>query len=76
MPDPIVSHSWTDVPIAGNGTQSIAWQINEETYRNSLEDDAVEGEVKPKLPGLKVYYGSIHDILSFPCEVSDFLCLS
>lgn len=47
----------------GNGTQSIAWSINEETYRQTLELPL------PKKIGPKVYYGSIHDILSFPCEV-------
>ncbi|KAL9711404.1 histone deacetylase [Leucoagaricus gongylophorus] len=46
----------------GNGTQSIAWSINEETYRQTLELPL------PKKIGPKVYYGSIHDILSFPCE--------
>lgn len=49
----------------GNGTQSIIWQINEETYRQTLEPD----EVKSAKVGPKVYYGSIHDILSYPCEV-------
>ncbi|KAF5377937.1 hypothetical protein D9615_006738 [Tricholomella constricta] len=50
----------------GNGTQSIVWQINEETYRQKLESDA--GAPSPERPGLQVYYGSIHDILSYPCE--------
>ncbi|TBU48589.1 Arginase/deacetylase [Dichomitus squalens] len=49
----------------GNGTQSIAWQINEETYRRRLE---VEGGAPLGKPGLQIYYGSIHDILSYPCE--------
>ena len=49
----------------GNGTQSIAWQINEETYRHQLE---AESGAPPGKPGLKVYYGSIHDVLSYPCE--------
>ncbi|KAI0300365.1 histone deacetylase domain-containing protein [Russula brevipes] len=48
----------------GNGTQSIVWQINEEAYRTRL---AAEAGVSPKT-GLQVYYGSVHDILSFPCE--------
>jgi histone deacetylase HOS3 len=58
-------------PVLGNGTQSIAWQINEETYRQVLESQAGEGSSPspPSKPGLQVYYGSIHDILSFPCEV-------
>ena len=51
----------------GNGTQSIAWQINEETYRKTLEDEACEASQND--PGLMVYYGSIHDVLSYPCEV-------
>ncbi|KAI9510610.1 Arginase/deacetylase [Russula earlei] len=48
----------------GNGTQSIVWQINEEAYQSRL---AAEVGAPPK-PGLQVYYGSVHDILSFPCE--------
>lgn len=43
------------------------WQINEEAYRAKLEADA-GASVKPSL---QVYYGSVHDILSFPCEVID-----
>jgi hypothetical protein len=50
----------------GNGTQSIVWQINEETYRQSLERDN-EGSVPGEGP--QIFYGSIHDILSYPCEV-------
>ncbi|KAJ6585574.1 histone deacetylase complex protein [Mycena capillaripes] len=49
----------------GNGTQSIAWQMNEETYRQTLE---TEGGAPPTKKGPRVYYGSIHDILSYPCE--------
>ncbi|KAG2009625.1 histone deacetylase clr3 [Coprinopsis cinerea AmutBmut pab1-1] len=49
----------------GNGTQSIVWQINEETYRQKLEQEAGAPNVKP---GAQVFYGSIHDILSYPCE--------
>ncbi|KIM41004.1 hypothetical protein M413DRAFT_445766 [Hebeloma cylindrosporum] len=49
----------------GNGTQSIAWQINEETYRQALE---TEGGASTSKIGPKIYYGSIHDILSYPCE--------
>ncbi|KAJ7594957.1 Arginase/deacetylase [Mycena floridula] len=49
----------------GNGTQSIVWQINEESYRRTLESESQGSSDKP---ALKVYYGSIHDILSFPCE--------
>ncbi|KAF8157895.1 histone deacetylase domain-containing protein [Crassisporium funariophilum] len=49
----------------GNGTQSIAWQINEETYRQTLES---EGGAPESKIGPQIYYGSIHDILSYPCE--------
>ncbi|KAF4562594.1 Histone deacetylase HD type 1 [Pleurotus pulmonarius] len=48
----------------GNGTQSIAWQINEETYRKTIEAEAGASAK----PGPSIYYGSIHDILSYPCE--------
>lgn len=49
----------------GNGTQSIVWQINEETYRKVLEQ---KGGGPPSSPGPQIYYGSTHDILSYPCE--------
>ncbi|KAJ7456771.1 Arginase/deacetylase [Mycena galericulata] len=49
----------------GNGTQSIIWQMNEETYRQTLE---TEGGAPTSKKGPQVYYGSIHDILSYPCE--------
>ncbi|KAF9816382.1 hypothetical protein IEO21_04135 [Rhodonia placenta] len=49
----------------GNGTQSIAWQINEETYRKTIEE--MHGAPAGK-PGLRMFYGSIHDVLSYPCE--------
>jgi histone deacetylase HOS3 len=63
----------------GNGTQSIVWGINEETFRAEVETQGEEeggnaegasagGQKTP--PKLKVYYGSIHDVMSFPCEVS------
>ena len=45
------------------------WQINEETYRQTLESEG--GTAKAKT-GPEIYYGSIHDILSYPCEVSCF----
>jgi histone deacetylase HOS3 len=54
----------------GNGTQSITWSINEDTYRQALEVE--EGVPKPTKLGPKIYYGSIHDILSYPCEVTIF----
>ena len=54
----------------GNGTQSIVWQINEETYRRTLESEHTPPETSSSTkPGPQIYYGSIHDILSFPCEV-------
>ncbi|KAI4517050.1 Arginase/deacetylase [Schizophyllum commune Loenen D] len=49
----------------GNGTQSLIWQINEETYRQTLESEAGAPDVKP---GPQMYYSSLHDILSYPCE--------
>ncbi|KAJ7065157.1 Arginase/deacetylase [Mycena belliarum] len=49
----------------GNGTQSIVWQMNEETYRQTLE---TKGGAPASKKGPQVYYGSIHDILSYPCE--------
>ncbi|KAH9949834.1 Arginase/deacetylase [Amylocystis lapponica] len=49
----------------GNGTQALAWQINEETYRKKLEEESGAPTDKP---GLQIYYGSLHDVLSFPCE--------
>ncbi|KAI0087016.1 histone deacetylase domain-containing protein [Irpex rosettiformis] len=49
----------------GNGTQSLIWQINEETYRQQLEQSS---GAPPGKPGLQVFYGSTHDILSYPCE--------
>ncbi|KAG6827001.1 hypothetical protein H0H92_013616 [Tricholoma furcatifolium] len=50
----------------GNGTQSIVWQINEETYRQKLEEEA--GAPPALKKGPQIYYGSVHDILSYPCE--------
>ncbi|PPQ64835.1 hypothetical protein CVT24_008200 [Panaeolus cyanescens] len=49
----------------GNGTQSIVWQINEESYRQTIESEAGAPNVQP---GPTIFYGSIHDILSYPCE--------
>lgn len=54
----------------GNGTQSIAWSINSDAIRKEAESHArIAAGLLPSAPGLKVYYGSLHDILSFPCEV-------
>ncbi|KAJ8591919.1 Arginase/deacetylase [Rhizopogon salebrosus TDB-379] len=54
----------------GNGTQSIIWQINEETYRQTLESEysPSESNSPPSKHGPQIFYGSIHDVLSFPCE--------
>lgn len=54
----------------GNGTQSIVWSINAETTRKDEEAAAqrAAGQIPPP-SGLKVFYGSVHDILSYPCEV-------
>jgi len=63
----------------GNGTQAIVWGVNEEAYRAETESqDAGEeqaSQVAPELPQkkLKVYYGSLHDVMSFPCEVRSVL---
>ncbi|KAJ8497114.1 hypothetical protein ONZ45_g12176 [Pleurotus djamor] len=51
----------------GNGTQSIVWQINEETHRQTLES---EGGAPSTKIGPKVYYGSLHDILSYPSKLT------
>ncbi|KAG8862471.1 hypothetical protein FRB96_001542 [Tulasnella sp. 330] len=48
----------------GNGTQKLAWRINEETRRTELE-----GSTERR--GLKIFYGSLHDVLSYPCEDGD-----
>jgi histone deacetylase HOS3 len=61
----------------GNGTQAIAWSINTETARGEEESSArVNAGQVPGAPGLKVFYGSLHDILSFPCEVNSLSLLS
>ncbi|KZV90022.1 Arginase/deacetylase [Exidia glandulosa HHB12029] len=53
----------------GNGTQSIVWRFNEDAYRQDLEAAAeAEAGLPPKPAPLRFYYGSIHDILSYPCE--------
>ncbi|KAL4081007.1 arginase deacetylase [Scleroderma citrinum] len=52
----------------GNGTQSLVWQINEETYRQTLEREDPQNNAPLTEHGLQVYYGSLHDVLSFPCE--------
>ena len=64
--------------VLGNGTQAIAWSINAETHRKRLESIArLEAEGPPltggneERPGLQIFYASLHDILSFPCEDGD-----
>ncbi|KAJ3788333.1 Arginase/deacetylase [Lentinula aff. detonsa] len=55
----------------GNGTQSLVWAINAEAQRQRLEAEArlETGEPPSTItPGLQIYYSSIHDILSYPCE--------
>ncbi|KAF5389261.1 hypothetical protein D9757_003538 [Collybiopsis confluens] len=54
----------------GNGTQSLVWAINEETQRQILEAEAKEANTSTSAlaPGPQIYYSSLHDILSYPCE--------
>ncbi|KAG9122669.1 hypothetical protein FRC07_000860 [Ceratobasidium sp. 392] len=61
----------------GNGTQSIVWKINAETRRKSLEAAArreagiPDDNIDQTEDGLQIFYGSMHDILSYPCEDGD-----
>lgn len=45
----------------GNGTQDIAWRINQEANR------AAKSSLKPATPhrDLQIFYGSLHDIYSY-----------
>ncbi|PWN31491.1 Arginase/deacetylase, partial [Meira miltonrushii] len=54
----------------GDGTQSIVWRINEETSRLDADREARKNRWSTLLGrrGLKMFYGSLHDIESFPCE--------
>ncbi|KAF8581554.1 Arginase/deacetylase [Ramaria rubella] len=56
----------------GNGTQSIAWDINAEAHRQlqtQLEtENSAELSTLPSSPPLQIYYGSLHDPMSYPCE--------
>lgn len=52
----------------GNGTQSLVWQINEETHLKSLETEGSQIDSPHTQDGFQIYYGSLHDILSYPCE--------
>lgn len=61
---------------SGNGTQAIAWAINAETHRRKLAHQAqllAEGKAESTFqpPTLQIFYASLHDILSFPCEDGD-----
>ncbi|KAL1917428.1 uncharacterized protein VTP21DRAFT_3821 [Calcarisporiella thermophila] len=47
----------------GNGTQDIVWKSNK--IQANLHGDK----------GLKIFYGSLHDILSYPCESGDDECI-
>ncbi|KAL7410441.1 histone deacetylase domain-containing protein, partial [Mrakia frigida] len=52
----------------GNGTQDIALRLNADTHHEEL---LIEGGKPPAANGkrgMKVFYGSVHDIYSFPCE--------
>ncbi|CAE6488192.1 unnamed protein product [Rhizoctonia solani] len=56
----------------GNGTQSITWKLNAETHRKKLETEARRAAGIDNEPdGLQIYYGSLHDVLSYPCEDGD-----
>ncbi|CAE6404063.1 unnamed protein product [Rhizoctonia solani] len=56
----------------GNGTQSITWKLNAETHRKKLESEAQRAAgILDEPEGLQIYYGSLHDILSYPCEDGD-----
>ncbi|CEL60429.1 histone deacetylase HOS3 [Rhizoctonia solani AG-1 IB] len=56
----------------GNGTQSVTWKLNAETHRKQLEAGARHAAGIPDHPeGLQIYYGSLHDVLSYPCEDGD-----
>jgi len=65
-------------PALGNGTQTIAWGINAETQRKRItfaaklaaEGPAKDGDTT-ETDGLQIFYASLHDILSFPCEDGD-----
>lgn len=51
--------------------------MNEETYRQTLQHDCSESDVPPMESGLQVYFGSLHDVLAYPCEVRhDFVQLT
>lgn len=47
----------------GNGTQKIAWSLNSAAQRASLMPPESGVGLGPQ-----IYYSSLHDILSYPCE--------
>ncbi|CAE6403443.1 unnamed protein product [Rhizoctonia solani] len=56
----------------GNGTQSVTWKLNAETHRKKLETEARRAaDIHNEPDGLQIYYGSLHDVLSYPCEDGD-----
>lgn len=64
----------------GDGSQAIAWAINETTNKQSASRSPRR---PPVSPGLQIGYFSLHDIYSFPCEEGQIdkvrdasLCLS
>ena len=72
----IVATALVDCPLIheiGNGTQAIVWGINEECHRKTLESESLPPDQGSVGTELQIYYGSLHDILSFPCEVR-WLC--
>ena len=52
----------------GNGTQDIALRLNSDTHNEELAVDGGKPAATNGKRGLKVFYGSVHDIYSFPCE--------
>ena len=48
-----------------NQEEKIAWSINAATHKQELQNS----DNKDNKRGLKFYYASLHDILSYPCEV-------
>ncbi|KAJ7788978.1 hypothetical protein B0H14DRAFT_2284065, partial [Mycena olivaceomarginata] len=56
----------TQLTYSGNGTQSIVWQMNQETYQQKLES---EGGAPTLNQGPQVYYGA-QSTISYPYEDS------
>jgi acetoin utilization deacetylase AcuC-like enzyme len=50
----------------GDGSQAIAWNINQNTNQLRLASRSPRHTSAP--PGLRIGYFSLHDIYSFPCE--------